>query len=377
MQGQATDATFITRLATEGHGITVAVKDVFDVEGVLTTNGCRAVADHAQPAATDAPCLAGLRAAGARIVGKANMHELGFGTTGLNPWYGTPVNPRFPDLVPGGSSSGPAVAVARGEVDLGLGTDTGGSVRFPAGCCGIAGLKTTWGRFPMEGVAALAPTMDSIGPLARDVAGLGVGMALLEPGFALAESRPLVVGRIRISADPAVDDAIDRALSAAAITVVGLDPLAWNTADDAARVVLLGEVHDTIGWLARDRPEGLGDDTLRRFASAAAITAEDRAAAEADRTTWHSQLEGLFGRVDLLALPTMVEPPPPLSNPGRSYVVLRTRAANLAGVPGLSMPVPTAGPVPASLQLVGPWGREDELLRAGLAIEDAIADSWT
>src|SRR5439155_13489799 len=133
-------------------------------------------------------------------------------------------------------------------------------------------------------------SMDSIGPLARDVAGLVTGMTLLEPGFVVAGARPLVVGRVRLSADPAVDDAVDRALSTAGVTIVELDPLAWDTADRAARGQLLGEVHDTIGWLARDRPEGLGDDTLRRFASAAAITSDDRAAADVDRTTWRSQL---------------------------------------------------------------------------------------
>ena len=127
------------------------------MEGEQTTAGCRAVAGRAAPALRDAACLAGARAAGARIVGRTNLHELALGVTGVNPWYGTPVNPLDPALVPGGSSSGSAVAVATGEADVAYGSDTGGSVRIPAACCGIAGLKTTWGRVPLDGVWPLCP----------------------------------------------------------------------------------------------------------------------------------------------------------------------------------------------------------------------------
>ena len=111
--------------------------------GVPTTAGSRAVEQSAAPATADAACLAGARAAGARIVGKTNLHELAMLPLGTNPWFGTPVNPLDPALIPGGSSSGSAVAVATGEADVALGSDTGGSIRIPAACCGITGLKTT------------------------------------------------------------------------------------------------------------------------------------------------------------------------------------------------------------------------------------------
>src|SRR5947199_3780997 len=193
-------STFITRLDSDdsGSGPRLAVKDLIDVEGVPTTAGCKAVADAADPAKKDAACMAGARAAGARIVGKANLHELAFGATGVNEWYGTPANPLDPSLVPGGSSSGSAVAVASGEADVAYGSDTGGSVRIPSACCGTAGLKTTHGRISIEGVWPLAQSLDTIGPMARDIAGLVAGMQLLEPGFEAATAAPTTVGRFRL-----------------------------------------------------------------------------------------------------------------------------------------------------------------------------------
>jgi amidase len=168
--------TFITRLPTSGDGIRLAVKDLIDVAGVPTTAGSRALAATAAPAESDAPCLAGARAAGARIVGKANLDELAFGASGVNAYFGTPVNPLDPGRVPGGSSSGAAVAVAGGEADLAYGSDTGGSIRVPSAFCGITGLKTTHGRIALAGVWPLAPSMDTIGPMARDVAGVAAAL---------------------------------------------------------------------------------------------------------------------------------------------------------------------------------------------------------
>src|SRR5437016_4726078 len=180
--------TFITRLDASGSGPRLAVKDLIDVEGVPTTAGSRAVERSAKPAEADAPCLRGARAAGARVVGKANLHELAMLPFGTNPWFGTPVNPLDSALIPGGSSSGSAVAVATDEADVALGSDTGGSVRIPSACCGVSGLKTTFGRIPIDGVWPLAPSFDTVGPIARDFAGVTLGMQLLEPGFTPRET---------------------------------------------------------------------------------------------------------------------------------------------------------------------------------------------
>ena len=147
------------------------------------------------PASADAALLAGTRAAGARIVGKANLHELAFGTSGVNPWAGTPENPLDPRRIPGGSSSGSAVAVATDLADVAIGSDTGGSIRVPAAFCGVSGLKTTFGRIPLDGVWPLARSLDTAGPMAVDVAGLTTMMQLLEPGFQVTTSPATTVGR--------------------------------------------------------------------------------------------------------------------------------------------------------------------------------------
>ena len=211
--------TFITRLDATGEGPRLAVKDIIDVEGVPTTAGCRALERIAKPAEADAPCLAGSRAAGARIVGKANTHELAALAFGTNPWFGTPANPFDADLIPGGSSSGSAVAVATDEADIAFGSDTGGSVRIPSACCGTTGLKTTYGRVSLEGVWPLAPSFDTIGPMARDVGGVLAGMQLLEPGFQASNASATSIGRIRTDGDPVIEAAVDAALRAAGFEI--------------------------------------------------------------------------------------------------------------------------------------------------------------
>ena len=252
--GDPGTAVFVRRMAPAGPGVLrLAVKDVVDVAGVPTTAGSRLLAETEGPAEADAACLAGARAAGAAVVGKTNLVELAFGASGINPWFGTPPNPLDPSLVPGGSSSGSAVAVATGEADVAYGTDTAGSIRVPSACCGTAGLKTTFGRLPLSGVRPLSPSLDTVGPMARDVAGLVVGMALLEPGFRLRGPAPAAVGRLRLPGDPAVDRAADGALARAGIVVVEAEDPGWGEAWRAAELLLVAEAGASTptSWRAR------------------------------------------------------------------------------------------------------------------------------
>jgi amidase len=366
--------TFITRYDTSGSGVRLAVKDLIDMEGEPTTAGCRAVARRALPASGDAACLAGSRAAGARIVGRTNLHELALGVTGVNPWYGTPQNPLDPRLVPGGSSSGSAVAVATDEADVAYGSDTGGSVRIPSACCGTAGLKTTWGRISLEGVWPLSPSFDTIGPMARDVAGLVTGMQLLEPGFAVADTAAgVTMARLSIDAEPAITAAIDRALQLAGWDCRDLPVPGWDEATAQAGLLLVVEAWHSDGALVAEDPDGIGTDVRGRLQLGAAFDdAVVRAAWQAQRD-WQAALERIFTEVDILVTPTLTIFPPPLDDGDDLLVSRCTLPVNLAGVPALSLPVPTGGPLPASIQLIGPAGSEERLLAAGALLEAAVA----
>jgi amidase len=376
-------STFITRLDPgSSRGPRLAVKDLIDLEGVPTTAGCKAVADHAKPAERDAALMAGARAADARIVGKVNLHELAFGATGVNPWFGTPVNPLDPRRVPGGSSSGSAVAVATDEADVAYGSDTGGSVRIPSACCGTAGLKTTWGRIPLDGVFLLAESLDTVGPMARDVAGLVLGMQLLEPGFAVdgaaagsvataGSGRP-TIGRFRglLVADEVLDTSIDRLLATAEVDVVDVDLPGWAEATEAAVTVLLAEAWRNDRYLLASDPDGIGNDVRVTMGFGEAMTGDIETAARARREPWRAELAAVFARVDAIALPTLVMWPPLLDEDG-TRAVESTAAVNLAGHPALALPVPSGGPLPASIQLVGPDNSEERLLALGAVLEAA------
>jgi amidase len=340
-------ATFITRMPGAGGGIRLAVKDLIDVAGVPTTAGSRALAATAVAAERDAPCLAGARAAGARIVGKANLHELALGASGVNEYFGTPVNPLDPGLVPGGSSSGSAVAVADGEADVAYGSDTGGSVRVPAAFCGITGLKTTHGRIPLDGVWPLAPSMDTIGPMARDVAGVAAGLALLEPGFSVGAAAATRIGRIRpagVDVDPVIDAAVDAALARCGVEVIDVDLPGWGSARRTWDVIIDAE----------------------------AVVSNRALQARAEQERWRAAMAVALREADLLALATVPFFPPRLEAAVRRGYLALTSPVNLAGFPALALPVPTGQRLPASLQLIGGPDMEALVLATGAMIEAAV-----
>jgi amidase len=367
-----------------GSGLRVAVKDIIDMAGLPTTAGCLAVADTAEPARRDATCLAGLWATigrgEARFGGKTNLHELAYGITGVNEAFGTPVNPLDPRRVPGGSSSGSATAVAAGEADVAYGTDTGGSIRIPAACCGIAGLKTTWGRISLDGVRPLAPSLDTVGPMAADVGGLIAGMALLEPGFAVAADAPRTVGRLAIEADPVVDAAVDDALRAAGFAIQRITVPELQDVIAASAALLDAQAWATNADLFARTGDRIGGNVRDRLLAASTITDARLSAARTMNTRWKAALDVIWGRVELLAVPTLLGFPP-LIDEAQTIFGIRgvTTPVNAAGLPALALPVPAAGgpraangPLPASVQLIGPVSSEDRLLAAGLVLEQAV-----
>jgi len=364
-------ATFITELEATGTGPRLAVKDLIDLTGVPTTAGSKVVEEDARPATADAACMAGARAAGARIVGKANLVELAFGGSGINPHYGTPVNPLDPTRVPGGSSSGSAVAVAAGEADVAYASDSGGSIRTPAACCGVCGLKTTFGRIPLQGVWPLAPSLDTVGPMAVTVAGLVLGMQLLEPGFAPADAAPSSVGRVASSADPTIATAVAHALHAAELAVEDVSLAGWAPAWDAGDKVLVSEAARSNGFLF-DRLDDLDPAVSTRLVRGAQLPHHDVAAAYAVKDDWTETLSATVERYGVLALPTMAMFPPTMAEARNFRFNTWTLPVNLAGLPAVAIPVPTGGRLPASLQLIGPRNSEEMLLALAARVEAAV-----
>jgi amidase len=355
-------------------GPRLAVKDCIDVAGLPTTAGCPVVAEMAERAHTDAAVVASAREGGARIVGKTGLTELCWSASGINHWAGTPVNPRDPRRLPGGSSSGSAVAVATAEADVALGTDTGGSIRVPAACCGVVGLKTTHGRVPVKGVYPLAPSLDTVGPLGADVAAVELGMRLIEPAFRVPDSPgPLVAGRIRVpaglgEADPAIEAAVDRALDAAGIAVTRVP--GWDT--DAA-VSAFGVIIDAEGFRSNaylmSYLRQLSPDVQRNIERGARLTRADRLAAERTKEAVRAAFAALLADFPVLVLPTLLRQPPLVGEHGFPLTAL-TSAVNLAGLPALALPVPAPDGMLASMQVIGTT--EERVLAFGRVIEAAV-----
>lgn len=356
---------WVLRLDAPGDGPRVAVKDAIAVAGVARAVGSRAVAADAVPAERDAACVAAVRRSGGRIVGVTALSELCWDEGGINPALGTPVNPLDPTRTPGGSSSGSAVVVARGEADVALGTDTGGSVRIPAACCGIAGLRTTWGRIPLDGVWPLAPSYDTVGPLARDVAGLVLGMRLLEPGFAVRAPGAPVVARIRpAGVVPEVDAAVDAALAVTGWRVVERAVPDWPEHLELTRLIGYEGARANAHLLARR--ELLSPEVLRSIERGLTVPDERAEAWRARLADVRLRFLRLLDGVDALALPTLDRPAPRLDED--MAMTWLTFAAGAARLPALALPVPMPGPVPASLQLIGRPYAEETLLGLGATV---------
>jgi Asp-tRNA(Asn)/Glu-tRNA(Gln) amidotransferase A subunit family amidase len=347
-------------------GLRVAVKDLIAVAGRPLRAGTLARAS-APPEPRDATVVAQLRAAGAVIGDSVALHEIAFGTTGVNDQVGFPPNPRDPSRVPGGSSSGSAVAVAEGTCDVAIGTDTGGSVRIPAALCGVVGFKPSYERYSRDGVLALSPTLDHVGLLAPTVGAIAqVHHALTgEAPPAAATPGRLGVDRVGLElATATVAAAVDRELAR-------LHDAGWQLVDvrlpDPTRVqevttkVMFAEAAAVHQALLDGHADQLGGDVLVRLRRGAAITAADYDAALADAVRLQGELSG----IDVVIGPTVPIVAPTIEDARRdgmvpASLVTNTRLANVVGLPALTLPLPSDG-LPIGLQLLG---RTDALVLA-------------
>jgi Asp-tRNA(Asn)/Glu-tRNA(Gln) amidotransferase A subunit family amidase len=335
-------------------GSRLAVKDVFSLSGYPVGAGNPTYLAEAKPAMADAPAVAALRAAGAAVAGLAHTDEFAFSMSGTNVHYGTPPNPAAPERVPGGSSCGPAAAVALDEADIGLGTDTAGSIRVPASCCGLFGFRPTHGVVSTDGVVPLAPSFDTVGWLARDPVALGaVGDVLLPPAPVTEPERVILLG-------------ID-AVYGWDVEVVRRAPAWVGRLPDllaAFRAVQAAEAWRQHGaWLTTHPDAGVAEDVAARFQYGSTVDAETEAGARLALAEWRREIvdSGAW-----LVLPAAAGPGHARSASGtqkeewRKATLARTVPASATGLP--SLVVPTAGTPPVGLALVGPPGSDRSLL---------------
>jgi amidase len=359
-------------------GPTVAIKDSIDIAGYPTTAGSPALAD-APLATRHAEVVERLVDAGWHIVAKANMHELAFGMTGINDFTGTPTNPQDPERVPGGSSSGSAAAVGRGLVDAALGTDTGGSVRGPAACCGVIGLKPTFARVSRRGVAPAFTTLDCVGPFAREMNMLTRAMAAIAQDFDLTAASAAVhgatVGIVAASASPDILDAVRRAVSASGLASRKLELAGLADAFEAGLTVINAETWQAFGALLKTGKVGPGVDA--RLQAASTTTPAQLEAAEVVRRRFTSEVDEALQHVDVLVLPTLPDLPITVeaARAGASVIHMSSliRPFNLSGHPALSLPLPLAGNhLKAGLQIIGRHGADEQVCAVGAHFESVL-----
>ncbi|MGJ4887871.1 amidase [Bradyrhizobium sp. HKCCYLS3077] len=357
-------------------GLSFAVKDLFDVAGEVTACGNPDWAATHAAAETDAWAVDALLKAGAALVGKTITDEISLGLLGINRFDGTPLNPRAPDRVPGGSSSGSASAVAGGLVDVALGTDSGGSVRTPASFCGIYGLRPTHGRISVAGLMTQAPSFDTVGFFARDAMTFGrVGSVLL--GELIPDASPVEIVMaddcFALADEPvrnALQPVVARLRAAVPTTMSALaggDLLDWGRHQ---RILQKSEFHATFrDWIDRVNPR-FSSEVAGAFADDGRIDAQELAAAKAFRATASKRLDDLLDGRRMLCLPT--SPILPIAREARlseiraavHRIVDLTCIAGLTGLPQVSLPVATSGPIPVGLSLIGWRGGDASLLAA-------------
>ncbi|MEP6910249.1 MAG: amidase [Actinomycetota bacterium] len=367
---------FLARPELPAEGIRLAVKDLFATAGLTTTYGSIVYAEHV-PEQT-AEVVSRLESAGYANVGKTNLHEFAYGITSVNPHYGTVPNPAFPGRMAGGSSGGSAAALAAGLADAAIGTDSGGSVRIPAACCGIVGFKPSYGLVSLEGCFPLAPSFDHAGPMARTVGDCAEMLRVMTDGFQplelesleeveagvawLEQADPLVHARVREAAElfPRRRD-IDFPLP------------------DGLSVVFMREVADVHRDLFAEFKDSYGDNVRTKVERCLEVTDADYERGLRARAEYEERAQAALDGVDLLLTPTLefVAPRLPVDDLDiRERTVKLTLPINALGWPALALPCgPAEDSVAASLQIVGHPGSDALVLAAGELLERTMAPS--
>lgn len=371
-------------------GLTLAVKDIYDVAGQRTGGGNPQKLAEALPARETAPAVKALLDAGARFVGKTQTDELTFSLMGQNAHYPWPVNPAAPGRVTGGSSCGSAAAVAGGLADIALGSDTGGSIRGPASFCGLVGLRLTHGAVSLEGAMPLAPSLDTFGWFARDVETYEAVAQVLLPDSGNGSERAWKPVRMSVLDDlllgQAERDEYERmvAMTTALLGAPGnagpfaqsVDDLYW-----AFRRIQAAEAWTVHGAFITTGDRQLGPGVKERFAFGATIDAATLAIETARRDAFRSELAERLGDDGLLVLPTMPGAAPLTDTSFDDIQAYRERAlrllclSGLAGFPQITLPLGTVDGAPFGISLLGPAGSDRALIRLARRILRTTGDA--
>jgi aspartyl-tRNA(Asn)/glutamyl-tRNA(Gln) amidotransferase subunit A len=376
-------------------GVIVTIKDLFDVAGEVTRAGSALLASEAAPASADAVAVKRLRAAGAVIVAKTNMTEFAFSGVGTNPHFGTPGNPRDRARIPGGSTSGGAVAVADGMCDIAVGTDTGGSTRIPAAVCGIVGFTPTRRRVPTDGAFPLSFTLDSVGPMAKTVAECAAADAVLagqdERRIEAASLGGLRIGLVQgfplDGLDRVVAMAFDDALARLGRAGVMLRDVKSDAIEAVSRVGARGGIVPAEAFaIHRDRlarsASRIDPHIVSRIRRGEAMSAADYVTNLRERAAAIELMNEVAAEFDALIMPTTPMTAPLMADVVsaedfdrlNALLLRNTATVNFLDQCAMSLPLPVGDALPCGLMLIGRADHDGDLFEIGLAVERLLAD---
>jgi len=382
-------------------GLPVSIKDLFDLEGEATRAGSVALGDAA-PATADAPSVARLRAAGGVVVGRTNMSEFAFSGVGVNPHYGTPANPCDPQTprIPGGSSSGAAVSVATGAAFIGLGSDTGGSIRIPAALCGIVGFKNTARLTPLEGAYPLSTTLDTVCAMTRSVRDAILAHEILAARQVLRKEAPLSGYRLAVATTQMLDSA-DATVARAFERTVALLRQAGARVDEIplAQIQDLGSIQATGGFAAAEsyawhrqllaqHGERYDPRVRLRIERGANMKAWEYIDLHRARTDWLQDVGQALAGYDAVLSPTVPMVAPPIAEvaPGaerdeaffrvNALLLRNTSVVNMLDGCGISLPCQAPDELPVGLMVWHGALRDDTILNLALQIEDLLSSTF-
>jgi aspartyl-tRNA(Asn)/glutamyl-tRNA(Gln) amidotransferase subunit A len=375
-------------------GTIISIKDLFDVAGEITRAGSKALAEEAKPAVADAPVVHRLCAAGAVIIAKTNMTEFAYSGVGANPHFGTPGNPADRKRIPGGSSSGAAVAAADGMCEISIGTDTGGSCRIPGALCGIVGYKPSRQRIPTEGAFPLSYSIDSIGPIARSVEACAKADAVMAgDSFEPTDPAPLAGLRMGVvqgfpleKLDETVAKRFPQALDMLNRAGVRLSDETLSQLDGMVQVNSKGGVQPAEAFtvhreLLSRRAEAIDPNVRVRLERARDISAADYIDMVRERARLIRSMDARIGDLDVLICPTTPIVAPTMAEVAtadnfarKNAMLLRnTVVMNFFDLCAISLPMPREGALPTGLMLVARNGHDRRLFRIAAAVERLLA----